>query len=137
MAKKKAPKKKIVKKAVKKLVKKKAVKKVVKRIVKKVVKKSIKRTVKKTVKKSSGNLIMFHGRECPHCRAMDPYVDRLEKELKVKVKRLEVWYNAKNAALFEKTDLGYCGGVPFFWNKKTKRYICGAVDYNTLKRWAK
>ena len=133
MAKKKVPK---PKKAPtkKRAIKKKAVKRTP---AKRIVKKPVKRIVKKVVKKSIGGLIMFHGRECPHCRAMDPLVDQLEKELKIKVKRLEVWYDAKNAAMLKKIDVGLCGGVPFFYNTKTKRYICGAVDYETLKRWTK
>lgn len=99
--------------------------------------KTKKKPAKKSAKKSNGNLIMFHGTECPHCRNMDPSVARLEKELGVKVQKLEVWHDAKNAEILEKIDTGLCGGVPFFWNKKTKRYICGEVDYETLRDWAK
>ena len=88
-------------------------------------------------KKAGSNLIMFHGTECPHCRNMDPSVARLEKEIGVTVQKLEVWHNPKNADILEKIDTGLCGGVPFFWNAKTKKYICGEVDYETLRDWAK
>ena len=84
----------------------------------------------------AGRLVMFFGIECEHCHDMDPLVEKLEKELKVEVKKIEVWHNAKNAALFEKLDKGECGGVPFFYNEKTKKSICGAVDYAILKKWA-
>jgi len=110
-------------------------KKVAKKTAKKTVKKTLKKPVKKAVK--SNNLIMFHGTECPHCRNMDPLVARLEKERGVKVEKLEVWHNPKNADILEKIDTGLCGGVPFFWNKKSKRYICGEVDYETLRDWSK
>ena len=30
-----------------------------------------------------------------------------------------------------------CGGVPFFYNTKTEKFICGEADYETLKKWAK
>ena len=100
-------------------------------------KKAVKRPAKSIKKTPKGELIMFHGRECPHCRDMDPLVNHLEKELKVVVKKLEVWHDPVNAAKLQKIDIGLCGGVPFFWNSKSKKYICGAVDYRTLKDWAK
>ena len=108
-----------------------------KRPVKKVVKKTTKKIVKKVVKKSVSKLIMFHGTECPHCRNMDPLVARLEKERGVKVQKLEVWHNSDNADKLEKIATGLCGGVPFFWNTESKRYICGEVDYETLRDWSK
>jgi thiol-disulfide isomerase/thioredoxin len=79
---------------------------------------------------------MFFGTECPHCHEMDPFVDRLEKEEKVEVSRLEVWHNAENAKLMKKYDQDFCGGVPFFYNTKTNKWICGATDYEELKKWA-
>lgn len=99
----------------------------------------VKKPAKKAAKRAAkaGELIMFHGNECPHCRDMDPLVNHLEKELKVVVKKLEVWHDPVNAAKLQKIDVGLCGGVPFFWNTKSKKYICGAVDYGTLKDWAK
>ena len=84
----------------------------------------------------AGKLLMFFGTECTHCHDMDPLVKKLEKELKIKVEKLETWHNSKNAALLEKCDTVGCGGVPFFYNEKTKKSICGAVDYATLKKWA-
>ena len=83
-----------------------------------------------------GDLVDYYGTECPHCTRMDPLVAQLEKELKVKVEKKEVWHNSKNAAELTKIDGGRCGGVPFFWNKKTKKFICGAVSFATLKAWA-
>ncbi len=81
-------------------------------------------------------LLMFFGTECKHCHDMIPLVDKIEKETKLKIIKLEVWHNAKNAALFQKLDNGKCGGVPFFFNEKTKKWICGAVPYLELKKWA-
>ena len=81
-------------------------------------------------------LILYYGIECVHCHAMDPAISKLEKETKLKIKRVEVWHNAKNAAEFQKKDAGKCGGVPFFYNEKTKKWICGEVPYPKLKAWA-
>ena len=41
-------------------------------------------------------LIEFYGEECPHCQAMLPLVERLEKEEGLKVERHEVWHNKEN-----------------------------------------
>ena len=38
-------------------------------------------------------LIMFHGRECPHCHVMMPLVDRLEQEEGIKLEKKEIWHN--------------------------------------------
>jgi thiol-disulfide isomerase/thioredoxin len=87
-------------------------------------------------------LIMFHGRECPHCKKMHPVVDRLEQETGVAVSRLEVWHDEKNADLMRANrDLiaSKCGGqlrVPTFLNKETEDVICGEVEYEKLKEWA-
>lgn len=81
-------------------------------------------------------LLEFYGTECVHCRGMAPLVERLEREEGVKIKKLEVWHNQENAKLLSKYDQGKCGGVPFFYNKKTGKSICGVADYETLKAWA-
>jgi len=33
-------------------------------------------------------------------------------------------------------DKGHCGGVPFFFNKKSGKWVCGGADYEGLKKWA-
>ena len=83
----------------------------------------------------SNRLLFFTGRECPHCHTMEPLVDKLEKEEKVKVIKLEVWHNAENDKLRKKLDKD-CGGVPFFFNEKTKKSLCGATSYANFKKWA-
>ncbi len=81
-------------------------------------------------------LIEFYGRECPHCMTMVPFIDKLEKETGKKVTRVEVWHHSENAHLMQQVDKGFCGGVPFFYNMNTGKWLCGAVDYGTLKQWA-
>lgn len=81
-------------------------------------------------------LLEFYGTECIHCNDMRPLVEKLEKEEKIKIKRIEVWHNATNAKLMEKYDKDFCGGVPFFFNTKTGQWICGSVSYENLKKWA-
>lgn len=68
---------------------------------------------------------------------MRPLVEQLEKEINVKVKRYEVWHDSDNAKLMQQYDRDFCGGVPFFYNKRTDEWICGATSYEKLKEWAK
>ena len=82
-------------------------------------------------------LLEFYGDTCPHCLAMKPLLRKLEKELKVKFTSYEVWHNPKNVQKFEACDKdGECGGVPFYYNTKTKKSVCGEVSYAELKKWA-
>ena len=81
-------------------------------------------------------LIMFYGTECVHCHEAMPLVEKVEKELKVKIQKLETWHNSKNKELLKKLDNKKCGGVPFFYNEKTKKWLCGVDFYKELKTWA-
>ncbi|MBS3171685.1 hypothetical protein J4449_03680 [Candidatus Woesearchaeota archaeon] len=85
--------------------------------------------------KKEGRLLFFTGKECVHCLESLPLVARLEKEKKVKLVALEVWHDAKNAAILEKLDNGKCGGVPFFFNEKNGKWICGTPEYKELLDW--
>lgn len=67
---------------------------------------------------------------------MEPLIERLEKELHVKVEKYETWHDAKNAKKLEEHDNGDCGGVPFFVNTTSGMKICGETSYDVLKTWA-
>jgi thiol-disulfide isomerase/thioredoxin len=79
----------------------------------------------------------FYGQECPHCVKMNPLVDKLEKEEGIKVERLETWHNEENVKKYEQLEKGRCGGVPFFINTDTDKFICGEASYEDLKKLAK
>ena len=84
------------------------------------------------------HLLEFYGTECPHCVRMHELVERLEKEEGVKVEAFEVWHNKENEEKLLAIDNGeLCGGVPFFYNTETKKFICGETDYETFKKWGK
>lgn len=83
------------------------------------------------------HLFMFYGTECPHCERMEVLIKKLEEEKKVKVERLEVWHDKDNEKMMEGYDKNRCGGVPFFYNTKTDKWICGEENYNSLITWAK
>jgi thiol-disulfide isomerase/thioredoxin len=82
------------------------------------------------------HLLEFYGTECPHCVRMDGLVAKLEKETGAKVEKLEIWHNSTNEKKMGELDRGFCGGVPFFYNTKTDKWICGEDSYETLKDWA-
>ena len=82
------------------------------------------------------DLIEFYGTECVHCRKMEPLIQKLQQETGLKVVRMEVWHNEENAKLLKQCDKGFCGGVPFFFNKKSGKWICGNTDYENLRKWA-
>jgi thiol-disulfide isomerase/thioredoxin len=87
-------------------------------------------------------LLMFHGRECPHCKKMMPVVDKLEQETDIRFERHEVWHDEKSADLmrsYRAVIAAKCGGqlkVPTFLNAETSDVICGEVEYDKLKAWA-
>jgi thiol-disulfide isomerase/thioredoxin len=86
-------------------------------------------------------LMMFHGRECPHCKKMMPLVEKLEKELNITFEKHEVWHDEKNADLmrsFRPVFTAKCGGqlkVPAFLNVDANDAFCGEVEYEKLKDW--
>jgi hypothetical protein len=68
---------------------------------------------------------------------MHDLVVQLEKEENIKVEDIEVWHNKENEKRLLEIDKDMCGGVPFFYNTKTKKFICGDASYEELKTWAK
>ncbi len=89
----------------------------------------------------SKKITMFYGNECPHCHAMLPLADKLCKEEKIKIEKLEVWHNNKNAEKmreFRSIITQACGGefgVPAFIDEESKRAFCGEHPYSELKKW--
>jgi thiol-disulfide isomerase/thioredoxin len=83
------------------------------------------------------HLLEFYGEECPHCKDMHKLVVKLEKEEGIKVEALEVWHNEENEKRLLEIDKDLCGGVPFFYNEKNKKFICGEATLKELKEWAK
>jgi len=82
------------------------------------------------------HLLQFKGRGDDYCAMMEPLKDRLFEEHGVRIRCFEVWQDTKNLELLRIFDNGRCGGVPFFYNKRTKRWICGATTYDNLRKWA-
>jgi len=87
-------------------------------------------------------LLMFHGRECPHCMRMMPLVEKLEAETGVHFDKHEIWHDEENADLmrsYRPIIAAECGGqlkVPTFLNPDKGEAVCGEMDYEKLKDWA-
>jgi len=81
-------------------------------------------------------LLQFRGRGDDYCDMMEPLKEQLVEELGVQIRCFEVWQDTRNLELLQTLDNGRCGGVPFFYNKRSCRFICGATTYDNLKAWA-
>ncbi len=82
-------------------------------------------------------LYEFYGEECPHCQKMLKLTQKLMKEYPtIKIIRKEVWHNKENMELVKKFDSeDSCGGLPFYYDTETKKWLCGEVSYAELKKW--
>lgn len=80
-------------------------------------------------------LIGFHVDDCEYCQEMKTLLRRLELEEGIRVHILDASM-PKNLKLLKRLDNGKCGGLPFYYNVKTNRYICGATAYENLLVWA-
>lgn len=88
-------------------------------------------------------LLAFLGAECTHCRRMEPVITEVEREVRERFERLEIWHSSENAARmrhYAEPLREACGGmlgVPAFYNERTGEALCGEVDQETLLAWAK
>lgn len=90
-----------------------------------------------TARKDRSPLLYFYGVECSHCDLMDPLIKQLEDETGMTLRKFEVWYNDDNLRLLQRLDKdGVCNGVPFFYSKIKRDWICGATIYPNFKAWA-
>lgn len=86
---------------------------------------------------TKSHLLEFYGVECDHCVEMHPLMDQLQAETGLTLRGFEVWFNQSNLKLLSMLDKdGACGGVPFYFNKKTRGWICGATTYPNFHAWA-
>ena len=83
-------------------------------------------------------IVLFYGQGCPHCADVEKWIAQNNIDAKVKITRLEVWYNKANqgtlSLVAQKCGItGNSVGVPFLYDGNGKCYI-GEVDVpNFLK----
>jgi len=88
-------------------------------------------------KKQMDHLFMFYGEECRFTKRSLAEVACLEKRLGGNLNKLETWHNEKNANKFKEVDVEGCDGVPFFYNSKNQKHLCGYATCDELVEWAK
>jgi hypothetical protein len=67
---------------------------------------------------------------------MEPIVKAVEKKLNKRILRFNVG-KKRNAELLECLDSkNQCSGLPYFYNRKTHDFICGATTFSNLFNWA-
>lgn len=80
-------------------------------------------------------LVEFHSDNCDHCEQMEPVLQRLERDLATKVRRINIFRRREFYSLLEAMGHDECGGLPFYYNRRTGQAICGATSYANLRRW--
>lgn len=87
------------------------------------------------------SILFFYGTDCPHCESMQPLLVKASYETGVIFDEREVWGNQSNYRLFEnyqesiKKNDPECDGIPLLYCVETEDYLCGEVNYKTLKQW--
>ena len=71
-----------------------------------------------------------------HCIQMEPVVKRLEQDLCIKVRKIDISKRSDFMKLYDCVGGNECGSVPFFYNRRTAQAICGATPYQNLKNLA-
>lgn len=79
-------------------------------------------------------LLEFVTDDNDHCIQMEPVVQRLEKDLSTKVRRINIGRRADLTMLFDTVGGNECGNVPYFYNRRTAQAICGATPYRNLRK---
>jgi len=71
----------------------------------------------------NAEVVFFYGKECPHCKIVEEYLDKENVRNKVSFSEREVYHNPENAKLMMDKqqecglDKSYVGAVPFLWTK--------------------
>lgn len=81
----------------------------------------------------NSDIVLFYGRECPHCQEVEKFLEENKIAEKVKFNQLEVFHNSANQAILtEKAKI--CGvdeasiGVPFLFDVLENKCLIGAPD---------
>ena len=87
-------------------------------------------------------LVEFHGVVCEQCDEMKPVMRALERKLGTRFLKYEVWNDPAAYKLMQFLDKNpsgksQCGGLPFFYNRRTGAVVCGATTEANLENWAR
>mmetsp|Transcript_126477 Transcript_126477/g.316187 ORF Transcript_126477/g.316187 Transcript_126477/m.316187 type:complete len:177 (+) Transcript_126477:63-593(+) len=84
------------------------------------------------------HLIGFYAEQSIESKRMKYLGELLEEELPgTRIVWLEAWENPLNERLRATIDMrNQCGGVPYLFNRKTGKVLCGIQAYDKLRAWA-
>lgn len=82
------------------------------------------------------HLLFFIGTDCPHCEAMKPLVEKLEREMGITLHVQDIWVDKASEKLLDGYRTPDCDGLPYFYNTETGVSLCGEVSYKLLLAWA-
>lgn len=77
-------------------------------------------------------LIEFVTDGSEQCKKMEQIVRDVEKDLNIKVRRIDVSKKPSFVQLYECVGGNECGVLPFYYNRRTAQAICGATYYENL-----
>eukprot|EP01041_Mallomonas_annulata_P004899 gene4899-9766_t len=69
-----------------------------------------------------------------NCEQMEPVLQRLEEDLDTKVRRISLSRRREFLTALEIMGHDECGGLPFYYNRRTGQAVCGATTYVNLKK---
>lgn len=83
------------------------------------------------------NLIYYYGAECPHCHAINEFIDQNDIASKVEFTKKEVWHDKANSEEMAERAKA-CGidpnniGVPFIYDQEKNTCTMGEPDVRKL-----
>lgn len=82
----------------------------------------------------TSDILLFYGRECPHCKDVDRFIEENKIAEKVKFDRLEIFHNSQNQIILTE-KARQCGiedekeiGVPFLYDVQENKCFVGTPD---------
>lgn len=73
----------------------------------------------------------------PECDFVGKMVSQVEKELGVKVERLDVLKDRNARMLYDKIDVGSKQQLPMLYHRESRQSVLGMTDKNRVRAWAK
>lgn len=81
-------------------------------------------------------MLVFESDGVKSCQEMQPVIKRLEEDLSIKVRRINVNSRPDMAMLYELVGGSETNALPFFFNRRTAQAISGPTPYPNLRKLA-
>lgn len=77
-------------------------------------------------------IVEFVAESSEQCKKMESIVRDVEKDLNIKVRRIDVSKKPSFFQMYECAGGNECGILPFYYNRRTAQAICGPTYYDNL-----